>query len=175
MDSNMEQEVKEARKGSGQAFYCLISRHREQLYKTAWHYLHNEQDALEAVQEVTCRAFMKIGQLKEPAYFSTWLVRIMIHYCLDELKRTKRVIPAEACGTETADAGIEPDIRLDLADCIQTLKPRYRDVIVLRYYEDMSVEAIAAALNRPEGTVKTWISRGLGQLRKTMKGREEYA
>lgn len=175
MGPDIEQYVTEARKGNGQSFYRLVSLYRDQLYKTAWHYLRNEPDALEAVQEVTCRAFMKIGKLKEPAYFSTWLIRIMIHYCLDELKRSKRVMPVDSCMTAEMQDEAELDTRLDLNGCIQALKPRYRDVIVLKYYEDMSVEAIAAALNRPEGTIKTWISRGLGQLRKSVKGREEYA
>jgi RNA polymerase sigma-70 factor (ECF subfamily) len=58
--------------------------------------------------------------------------------------------------------------------CLKKLKPKYRDVLVLRYYEDMSVKDISAAMKKPEGTIKTWISRGLDQMRIILNGRDEY-
>lgn len=170
----MEEWVKEARKGNEQAFYELISHYRDRLYKTAWYYLRDETAALEAVQEVTCRVCLKLGKLREPKYFATWVTRILINYCMDELKRSRRSVPleeweaAEPSGCEAADT------RIELAHCVRKLRPHYRDVIILKYFEDMTVEDIALAMNKPEGTVKTWISRALGQLRKSMKGSEYY-
>jgi RNA polymerase sigma-70 factor (ECF subfamily) len=66
------------------------------------------------------------------------------------------------------------ETRMDLQVCVKKLKPKYRDVLVLRYYEDMSIEDISAVMKKPAGTIKTWISRGLGQMRSMLKGREEY-
>lgn len=170
----MEEWVRKAQQGDTQAFYQLISSYREKLYKTAWYYLRDESAALEAVQEVTCRAFMKIRKLKEPRYFSTWLVRIMINYCMDELKRTHRLVPFEEWTAAEPVHSEDTETAMELDRSVEALEPNYREAIILKYFEDLSVQDIAAVMNRPEGTVKTWISRGLGQLRKMMKGRENY-
>ncbi len=66
------------------------------------------------------------------------------------------------------------EMRLDLMACLKLIKPKYRDVIMLKYLEDISVQDIAKAINKPEGTIKTWINRGLKQLRIYMKGSEQY-
>ena len=62
---------------------------RSKRYRTALAYLKNEGDALEAVQEVTFRAYEKIHSLKKPEYAKTWLVRIMMNYCRDVLHKQK--------------------------------------------------------------------------------------
>lgn len=91
----MEDLVNKAQHGDDQAFYALISQNRNKLYGTAMQYLRNESQALEAVQEVTCRVYLKLNTLKNSEYFSTWLIRVMINYCLDELRRQKRYSPME--------------------------------------------------------------------------------
>lgn len=83
--------VLRAKKGDETAFYSLMMNHKEQLFKIAYSYLKNEQDALEAIQEVTFRAFKHIRKLKEPDFFSTWLIRILINHCNDELHKKKRL------------------------------------------------------------------------------------
>jgi RNA polymerase sigma-70 factor (ECF subfamily) len=60
------------------------------MYKIAYSYFGNEQDALEAIQETTCRAYNNFHKLKQPQYFKTWLIRILINYCIDEKKRMKK-------------------------------------------------------------------------------------
>jgi RNA polymerase sigma-70 factor (ECF subfamily) len=170
----MEDLVNKARHGDDQAFYELICQNRGRLYGTALQYLRDEAQALEAVQEVTCRAYLKLHKLKNPEYFSTWLVRIMINYCLDELKRHKQTVPLENWDVPDENGLDSHEICMDLQDCVRKLKPKYRDVLVLRYYEDMSIEDISAVMKKPAGTIKTWISRGLGQMRSMLKGREEY-
>ena len=89
-ESNMEDLVFKAQRGDDKAFYELISECRSQLYGTALQYLRNESLALEVVQEVTCRAYLRINKLKDPKYFSTWLIRVMINYCLDEIRKQKQ-------------------------------------------------------------------------------------
>jgi RNA polymerase sigma-70 factor (ECF subfamily) len=154
----MKDLVSRARHGDEQAFYDLISQNRGRLYGTALKYLRNEAQALEAVQEVTCRAYLKLHKLENPEYFSTWLVRIMINYCLDELRRHTRTVPLEDWDVPGQyNSAASHETRMDLEICVKKLKPKYRDVLVLRYYEDMSVKDISAAMKKPEGTIKTWI------------------
>lgn len=159
-----------AKKGNKQAFYDLISNYRGLLYGTAIQYLKNEFMALEAVQEVTYRAYLKIHKLKNPDYFATWLTRIMINYCLSELEKQKRLSSLEDWQCVSQGSNESQYDAVDLKCCIETLKPKYRDVIVMRYYEDMSVKDIAHALSKPSGTIKTWIRRGLSQMRNNLKG-----
>lgn len=157
--------VKLAQKGSNEAFYKLISDHSEKLYKIAFYYFKNQADALEAIQEVTCRAYVKLNKLKEPQFFSTWLTRILINYCIDEQKRKKRVVHVEEINTD--QSGIhESDIDTILIEqALDALEPKYKKVIILKYFQDMSIQEISKVLQCPEGTVKTWVHRALAQLR----------
>lgn len=174
----MEEIVRKAQKGDDQAFYEAITCVRGLLYNTAYHYLKNENAALEAVAEATCRAYVSLGKLKEPGYFTTWITRIIINYCLDELKYISKNSPSDTMEFEPVlirDEESSIESRLDLMTGLKLIKPKYRDVIILKYFEDISTGDIAKALGKPEGTIKTWINRGLKQLRTKMQGSERYA
>jgi RNA polymerase sigma factor (sigma-70 family) len=80
--------VKRTIEGEEQAFHTLMLQHKEQLYRIAYSYFKNQEDSLEAIQEVTYRAYKAVRKLKEPAYFTTWVVRIMMNYCTDELRKS---------------------------------------------------------------------------------------
>lgn len=153
--------------GDEQAFYTLVSEQKRKLYGIAYSYLHNEQDALEAVQETVCRAWIKCGKLKDPSSFTAWLIRILINYCVDEQKRRKRVQPLLAEQDVRANEMIS-DNKLDLEQAMERMKPKYRHVLMLKYYQDMTLTEIAKVLDKPEGTVKTWLHQGLNQLRGKM-------
>lgn len=163
--------IKRARKGDEEAFFKFMQMHKEQLYKTALIYLKSEQDALEAIQGVTFRAYKSIKKMKKPQYAKTWLIRIMIFYCLDELKWRKRVVMKEA------DPGVvdhDPSLRMSLDESIAKLESQLQTVIILKYFHDLTLPEIASVLERPEGTVKTWLHKGLKKLRNQLE-REEGA
>lgn len=155
-------------------FYEAVMEHSDQLYHIAYSYLSNQHDALEAVQETTCRAWIKRRTLKEPQAFKSWMIRILIYVCIDEQRRRKRSIP-------TADDRLQEPVmehstgRLELLWALEQVKPKYRHVLLLKYYNDMTLTDIAAVLNKPEGTVKTWQHKGLKQLRAIMKNRGEWS
>lgn len=162
-----------AKQGDDEAFYALLQEHKEPLYKTAYAYLKNQQDALEAIQEVTFRAYKSIRKLKEPRYAKTWLTRIMINYCVDECKHRKRAVPEqiEKIGTVEKDESA----RIVIEEIVSTLDEKLQTVIILKYFQDFTLTEIAAILDRPEGTVKTWLHKGLAQLRKQLtKGEGRY-
>lgn len=161
-----------AKKGDDKAFYALIQTYKKPLYKTALAYLKNEADALEAIQEITFRAYKSIKKLKEPRYAKTWLTRIMINYCADELKRRKRTISGE---TESGATENDESIRLIMEEGISKLNPNYQNVIILKYFQDLTLTEIAITLDKPEGTVKTWLHKALTELRKQWEKEEgEY-
>ncbi|ASA21010.1 sigma-70 family RNA polymerase sigma factor [Paenibacillus donghaensis] len=156
-------------------FYEQVSAQRRKLYGIAYSYLRSEADALEVLQETTCRAWQKRKSLRNPERFTPWLVRILINCCKDELKRRKHIVTAEQ--PERFEDGVmemRSDHRLDMDQALDAVKPKYRQVLVLKYYKDMTVSDIAEVLDKPEGTVKTWLNKGLKQLRDRMKRKGEY-
>ncbi|KIL36604.1 hypothetical protein SD71_06160 [Cohnella kolymensis] len=160
----IEQLVLAAQQGDDEAFFQLVSAEKERLYRIAFAYLKNESDALEAIQEITCRAYVKLRKIKEPRYFATWLIRILIHYCIDEQKRKRKVVILTEFPERKADSPPSDD-KLSLEGAIDRLAPHYRHIIILKYYQDMTLTEIARLLEKPEGTVKTWLNKALKQLR----------
>lgn len=156
-----------AKKGDNEAFLQLITDHKKQLYRVAFAYLKNEQEALEAIQEVTFRAYKKIKKVKEPSYFSTWLTRIMMNYCADELKRKKRFSPDDSVH-ENGIAVEEKDNRMTMESAIQLLEPKIQEVVILKYFQDMTIEQIGISLGHPTGTIKTWLNKALRKLRQEL-------
>lgn len=134
------------------------------MYSIAFSYLRSEADALEVVQEASCRAWIKRKKLKDEQAFTPWVIRITINCCMDELRRKKRVFPAETLIEEAAQE-MKSNERIDLERAMDRLKPKYRHAVILKYYQDMTTAQIANVLQKPEGTVKTWLREGLKQLR----------
>lgn len=85
--------VKKAIKGNKSAFEKLIQQNYERIYRTAYIYVHNEEDALDVVQEATYQALVSIRTLKNPEYFMTWFTRIVIRCSGQILKRKGNVVP----------------------------------------------------------------------------------
>lgn len=155
--------VEKAKKGDEEAFFILIAKHKEQLYRIAFSYLKNEGDSLEAIQEVTYRAFKGIRKVKQPDYFSTWLIKIMINYCSDHLKKRKRE-PNMQTKLEVAYT-VDNNLKMEVQEAISSLGDPYQTVIQLRYMEDYKIKDIAFVMDSPENTVKTWLTKGLNKLR----------
>lgn len=167
-----EELVKRGQKGDDNAFFTLMDMNKEKLYRIAYSFFKNQHDALEAVQETTYRAYKNIKALKEPAYFDTWLVRILINYCITEQKRERKVLPI--------NSQLEPieeknsTTKLDIEVALEQLKPKYRQVIILKYFEDLTIQDIAKIMDAPDNTIKTWVYRGLENLKNILNKGGEY-
>ena len=110
--------AKRAIKREEQAFLEVIHHNKETLYRTAYAFLKNEHDSIEAVQEVTVRAYKKIHTVREPNYLTTWLVRITMNYCQDQLRKKKRYTSSE----ELHELGMDSDFtHLELEEALATL------------------------------------------------------
>jgi RNA polymerase sigma-70 factor (TIGR02954 family) len=168
-----EEKVRAAKQGDAEAFQQLVGADKQRLYSIAFAYLKNEIDALEAIQEATCRAYMRLGKLKEDRYFHTWFIRILINYCIDEQKRKRKMLPLFSLPEPlAADLALDDKLRLEMA--IDRLSPNLRHIIILKYYEDMTLTEIASLLGKPEGTVKTWLNKALTQLRNNFRKEGEH-
>lgn len=144
------------------AFLQLMQMHKAALYRTAYAFLRNEHDAVEAMQEVTFRAYQKIHTVKEPNYIKTWLIRIMINYCQTQLKKNKRFLSSDFL----QELGYEENSScLEIEEAISTLSEKEQQLIYMKYYQDSKIKEIAAIESIPEGTVKSRLHKALKSLR----------
>jgi len=132
-------------------FAVNVEKIKSKLYKTALLYLSNESLALDAVDEAVYKGLKSIKKLKNDEYFNTWMMRILINECKQELRRRKKeeimeVIPEES--VEIYDS-------LPLKDAIKRLPCGLREVIILRYFADLTLTDTAKCLNIPQGTAAT--------------------
>ncbi|WP_245976837.1 sigma-70 family RNA polymerase sigma factor [Oceanobacillus arenosus] len=160
----MNEDARKAIAGDDDAFLRLIQTYKIDLYKTAIAYLRDQEDAIEALQEVTYRAYKSIHRVKESAYMKTWHIRIMINYCNDQLKRKKRIIMNdEIIGIQGVS---ENHTEMELKDAMQDLDERSRQILTMKYFHELKIKEIAMVLGCPEATVKTWPNKALKELRK---------
>ena len=154
--------AKQAIKRDEQAFLSIIHQHKETLYRTAFAFLKNEHDAIEAVQEVTVRAYKKIHTVKEPNYLKTWLVRVMMNYCQDQLRLKKRYTSSE----QLREIGTSENYAfLEIEEALAALPDNEQRLIHLMYFQDTKIKDIAIVENIPEGTVKSRLHKTLRTLR----------
>ncbi|WP_079708038.1 sigma-70 family RNA polymerase sigma factor [Paraliobacillus ryukyuensis] len=162
--------IKKAKAGDKKAFEKLLSLHSDRLYRTAFIYTGNREDALDTVQETAYKAFLAIKQLKENKYFLTWLTRILINSAYDLRKKQKKDVPFEYISDLPSNKNERIDEHIDLVRAINELKDNQRDAIILFYYHDLPIKEVSEIMNIPENTVKTNLQRGKKQLKNTMKG-----
>ena len=134
---------------------------RHKLYKTALLYLGSESPALDAVDEAVYKGLKSCWKLRQPEYFDTWLTRILINVCYDELRRQKRFVPLEDLPEESA----EDYDGLPLREALGKLPEQLREVVILRYFTGYTLEETAQALGIPRGTAATRQRKALQLLR----------
>jgi RNA polymerase sigma-70 factor (ECF subfamily) len=171
-----------AAEGDASAFAAIMRRHNQLLFRTARSILKSDEETEDALQEAYLQAWRAIGSFRADARLSTWLVRIVINQALGRLRRRGgEVIPLEtAMESHDADtrqafeddpdrgperAAMRTEIRRLIESRIDRLPDAFRVVFVLRAVEEMSVEEVAAALERPEATVRTRFFRARSLLR----------
>ena len=131
------------------------------LYKTALLYLDSESRAQDAVDEAVYKGLRSCWRLRQPEYFDTWLTRILINVCKDELRRGRRFVPLE----EVPEGAAEDYDALPLKEALSKLPPPLKEVVILRYFTGYTLEETAAALEIPRGTVATRQRKALQLLR----------
>lgn len=169
---DFKDKVKRAKKGDEEAFLFLMNECKEKLYRTAYSYVKDESLALDIVQETVYKAYISIEKLKKEEYFTTWITRILINNALDVVKKNNKVVYlADKQFFENIEESekISSEEKICLWEAIDSLEEKHREVIVLKYFNDMTVTEIAEVLSYPVGTVKTYLNKGLVRLRKIVE------
>jgi RNA polymerase sigma-70 factor, ECF subfamily len=162
--------VKKAIKGNKKAFERLLILHSDQLYRTAYLYVGNREDALDIVQETAYKALLAVGQLRDERFFLTWLTKITIHCAYDVLKKRKKELAVDNLLDLSPVKEEKRDVVLDLVEAIDRLNDHYRHAVILFYYQDLPISEVAKVMNIPENTVKTYLFRGKNELKKLLGG-----
>ena len=159
--------VTRASEGDELAFAVLVRKCQGTMYSAAMAILRNEQDALDAMQDATLKAWRKLPSLKERAYFQTWITRITIRCATDIARRRK---PESPILTDAPAPREHASERVDIERAIAALDEKTRLCVVLYYLEDMPVEHVARAVGARVGTVKSRLHRARAKLRQVLEG-----
>lgn len=139
-----------------------IIEHYQTYYRLAFSYTHNEQDALDIVQEGAYKAILKSSLLSHPEYVRTWIYRIMVNEALSYIRKYRKpVIDLDA----DQDGREDPFPDFDLRDAVERLQEPDRTIVKLRFYEDLSLKDIAFILQENVSTVKSRLYRSMKKLR----------
>ena len=139
-------------------------------YRLAYSYLHNREEALDAVQTAVCKALEKQDGLRDAGAIRTWFTRILVNACMDQLRQHKRVtlVPPEALDAGSYEDPLPEDG--SLARRVDALPPEVATIVKLRFYEDLSLKEISRIVDCPLSTVKTRLYTGLKKLRIAVEG-----
>jgi RNA polymerase sigma-70 factor (ECF subfamily) len=176
-------------KGDQKAYAELMSRYKDSIYFMLLKMVNNRDDADDLTIEAFGKAFKNIRQYTPDYAFSTWLFKIATNNCIDFIRKKRKMTFSIDRGLETDDGGEmtidiksnQPDPEenlmkkqkvLMMRDVVEKLKPRYKKLVELRYFQERSYEEIAEELNLPLGTVKAQLFRAREFLYQIMKNSE---
>lgn len=157
------------RRVADERFWRIVERYRATLINQAFCILSSQEDAEDVAQETLCKAFTALHQLKDASKLGSWLRSINRRNALAVHRRQTQAreerlstaqagsMPSQKTGHVTA--GVRQDMRDRVARAIEELPEPFREVLVLRYWEKLSNEQIAARLDIADGTVRSRLSR----------------
>ncbi|GAB6991656.1 RNA polymerase sigma factor [Paenibacillus pini] len=154
---NNELNVIKAQRGDRHAFVSLMRMIESDLYGMAYSMLRQVEDCADVMQESMLSAYKSIHQLRDPAYFKTWIFRILINECNKVLRnRTSTYAAMRLSDIATTSGGYD---QIELHEAVQGLEESMRTTIILYYFQDMSIKEIASILDISESAVKTRLHR----------------
>ena len=134
----------------------------EDMYRLAYTYVRNEEDALDIVQESVYKAIKNSDRVRQEAFIKTWIWRIVVNTAVDFIRKNRKEFAVD----EVYETGKEDTYKdFDTIQALNVLDEKERAVIVLRFFEDQKLKDIAVILNENTNTVKTILYRGLKKLK----------
>lgn len=176
-------------KGDQKAYAELMGRYRDSVYFMLLKMVNNKDDADDLTIEAFGKAFKRLSQYTPNYAFSTWLFKIASNNCIDFIRKKKmttfsidRTFENDEGGEMSMDIkaeGLNPEENMvkkqkvkHMRDVVEKLKPRYRVLVEMRYFDELSYEEIAEKLELPLGTVKAQLFRAREFLANILKNSE---
>ncbi len=163
--------------GDEDAFRALMQQYRTTLYGTAYLMMRDHGLAEDVLQEALMQIWRHLPSYKFRGNLKAWLIRIVINEAKQQFRKKRiRMGSLEETGSlADCEGSIEPYddralLRDELRRAVDDLPAEQREVVVLRFFSELTVPEIASALGRREGTVKSRLNRALGRLRLSLSG-----
>ncbi|HWB98694.1 MAG TPA: sigma-70 family RNA polymerase sigma factor [Bryobacteraceae bacterium] len=176
--------VEACQQGSREAFHALFLAHKDRVYSIALRFSGNEATAMDITQDTFLKLFFQIGSFRGEASFESWLYRLVVNSCLDQKRKTRRLVPlleemrhrlfVSQDNPAASLARSETSRKVQAA--VAKLSPDLRLSIVLRYTEGLSYEEMAEVFGVSKGTVASRLNRAHKELARRllhMNGRLE--
>jgi len=171
-----EEIAREAQLGNAESFGFLIERYEPKITRYARKFIFNGEDAKDLVQEAFIKAYTNIQSFDAGRSFSSWMYRIAHNEFINAIKKKSRMpifqfdfdaVFPQPVADETADSETnKKELRQMLDKCLGRLNPKYREPLVLYYFEDLDYKKIAEILEVPVSTVGVRLARGKANLKK---------
>jgi RNA polymerase sigma-70 factor (ECF subfamily) len=166
LSSSDEQLVKRCLTGDSRAAESLFCRHQNYVYRICLGMLGHAQDAEDAAQEAFVRAFSRLESFQGNSAFRTWLHRVTVTTCLDFLRRKKPSIPLDDLIEMEEPKRPAPELRLEVAEALDSLNPEERATLVLREADGLSYTEIADAMGCSVEAVRSRLYRARQHFRR---------
>ena len=185
--------VRRSQKGSMEAFEVLVGRHRDKIYARAFSMMRNEDEAVDLSQEAWVKGWQRLKQFQGESSFVTWMTRIVINLCLDQLRKQKRQRAESIEQLEEDLGGVErqmptvtvnpteglerSELRRRIDDALGKLSYEHRTVLILHEFEDLEYKEIAKRMECSIGTVMSRLFYARRKMATLMAGykREELS
>jgi len=184
--------VQKAQKGDMLAFEELVARHRDKIYARAYSMMRNEEEAIDLSQEAWVKAWQRLAQFQGDSSFATWLTRIVINLCLDQIRRQKRHRAESIEAMDEESGGVERqmepimtnpterlergELRMRIDEAMGKLSHEHRTVLVLHEFEELEYKEIAKVMGCSIGTIMSrlfYARRRLASLLQDLKAKGE--
>lgn len=177
--------IRKAWEGDSYSFGLLVKRYQKKIYFLARRMVKEHDAADDIAQDTFINAYFAIKSFKIGYSFYTWLYRICMNLCINFLKRQKYVIPEsqfeerisplerEASGGDPSNHLASKEMENKIERAMDSLPPKYKAVLVLRIYEDLSYEEIAKTLKISMGTVMSRLYRARERMQEMLKEYKE--
>ena len=165
-----------AASGDERGFAMMAEKYRPMLTAMSNRLLRNSDDASDVVQETLFKAYRSFSDFTPGKPLKPWLCRICSNCCIDSVRRSRREssnfegeeeIPEMGPGVDEQVGGSL--VRAQIMEAVSRLPVRYQKIVLMRHVRDMEVSEIATQLEKPEGTIKSWLFRARALLRKDLR------
>jgi RNA polymerase sigma-70 factor (ECF subfamily) len=171
------QVIEACQQGDREAFHSLFLAYKDKVFSIAVYSSGGNRTVAEDVtQQIFLKLFTAIRQFRGESEFTTWLYRLVVNACLDERRRSRRLLPWGSTVAMNNPSDKKPQerqyARLEISEAVRSaineLKPKFRLPILLKYIEGLSYEEIAEVMGCSKGTVASRLNRGHSQLAKRL-------
>jgi RNA polymerase sigma factor (sigma-70 family) len=167
-----EQSLASAQRGDSDAFAQLVSPLLPVAYRIAVGMLMTRDDAMDAVQEATVRAWQKIANVTPGLPFGPWYLGIVTRECRHAARFRWRFMAAAGDDIPDRDLTANTEQAEDFRRALRSLSPTQRQVVLLHFYGDLTLEQVSLATRTPVGTVKSRLNRALARLKPRLSDQE---